>query len=62
MIEIMSARMTGGGFGGCTVALVKSSEVNGITNRIATDYEAKTGIKPSLFVSRPAAGASLLRS
>jgi galactokinase len=59
---VYGCRMTGGGFGGCTVALVKSSEVEGITNRIATDYEAKTGIKPSLFVSRPAAGASLLRS
>jgi galactokinase len=59
---VYGCRMTGGGFGGCTVALVKSNEVAGITNRIATDYEAKTGIKPSLFVSRPAAGAALLRS
>jgi galactokinase len=59
---VYGCRMTGGGFGGCTVALVKSSAVEGITNRISTDYEAKTGIKPSLFVSRPAAGAALLRS
>ena len=58
---VYGCRMTGGGFGGCTVALVKSSEVEGITNRIAADYEAKTSIKPSLFVSRPAAGAVLLK-
>jgi len=58
---VYGCRMTGGGFGGCTVALVKSSAVARITNRIAADYEAKTGIKPSLFVSRPAAGAVLLK-
>jgi hypothetical protein len=40
---------------------VNSSEVEGITNRIAADYVAKTNIKPSLFVSRPAAGAVLLK-
>ena len=58
---VYGCRMTGGGFGGCTVALVKSSEVAGIINRIAVDYEAKTSIKPSLFVSRPAGGAVLLK-
>lgn len=58
---VYGCRMTGGGFGGCTVALVKSGEVEGISNRIEADYEAKTGIKPSLFVSRPAAGAALLK-
>ncbi len=58
---VYGCRMTGGGFGGCTVALVKSSEVAGISTRIATDYEKQTGIKPSLFVSRPASGAVLLK-
>jgi len=58
---VYGCRMTGGGFGGCTVALVKSSEVAGISSRIAADYEKQTGIKPSLFVSRPAAGAVLLK-
>ena len=54
-------RMTGGGFGGCTVALVQAGKVAAITERIASEYEQLTGIKPSSFVSRPAAGATLLR-
>ncbi len=53
-------RMTGGGFGGCTVALVQASQVAAISNRIAAEYEQRTGIKPTLFVSRPAAGATVL--
>jgi galactokinase len=54
-------RMTGGGFGGCTVALVQAGKVAAITERIASEYEQLTGIKPSSFVSRPAAGATSLR-
>jgi galactokinase len=58
---VYGCRMTGGGFGGCTVALVKSSEVDSISNSIAVNYEKRTGIKPSLFVSRPAAGAKRMK-
>lgn len=54
-------RMTGGGFGGCTVALVQADKVAAISQRIATEYEKRTQIKPTLFVSRPAAGATVLK-
>ena len=54
-------RMTGGGFGGCTVALVQADKVAAISQRIATEYEKRTRIKPTLFVSRPAAGATVLK-
>jgi galactokinase len=53
--------MTGGGFGGCTVALVESNKVATISTRIAQEYERQTRIKPTLFVSRPAAGATVLK-
>ncbi len=53
-------RMTGGGFGGCTVALVQADKVATISDRMAGEYEKRTRIKPSLFVSRPADGATLL--
>ncbi|HPC61428.1 MAG TPA: galactokinase [Verrucomicrobiota bacterium] len=59
---VYGCRMTGGGFGGCTVALVRAESVQAIADRIAADYEKRTGIKPSLFVSRPAAGATVLRA
>lgn len=58
---VIGCRMTGGGFGGCTVALVKTDKVDAISETIARKYEAKTKIKPSLFVSRPAAGATVVK-
>ncbi len=58
---VYGCRMTGGGFGGCTVALVDSSRVQAISEQIAAAYEKKTGIKPTLFESRPAAGASVIK-
>jgi galactokinase len=57
---VFGCRMTGGGFGGCTVALVQADQIAVISNRIATEYERRTRIKPSLFVSRPAAGATMI--
>jgi galactokinase len=54
-------RMTGGGFGGCAVALVKADAVDVISNWMAAEYRKKTRIEPTIFVSRPAAGASVLK-
>ena len=59
---VIGCRMTGGGFGGCAVAMVNADAVVGICDRIAFEYERRTKIKPTLFVSRPAAGATLLQS
>ncbi len=59
---VFGCRMTGGGFGGCAVALVRADAVDAISTTIASEYEAVTSIKPSLFVSRPAAGAMIVRS
>jgi galactokinase len=58
---VFGCRMTGGGFGGCTVALVKSDKVGAISDHVAAEYEKRTKIKPTLFVSRPAAGATVLK-
>jgi galactokinase len=58
---VYGCRMTGGGFGGCTVALVEAKKVHDISNRIAAEYEDRTKIKPTLFVSRPAAGATVIK-
>jgi galactokinase len=59
---VIGCRMTGGGFGGCAVAMVNADAVAAISDRIASEYERRTKIKPTLFVSRPAAGATLLQS
>lgn len=59
---VYGCRMTGGGFGGCCVALVKTSAVDAITKKIAADYNAKTNIEPAIFASRPASGATIIQS
>jgi galactokinase len=58
---VSGCRMTGGGFGGCAVALVRTDAVTAVSERIASEYERRTGIKPTLFVSRPAGGATVLK-
>jgi galactokinase len=59
---VIGCRMTGGGFGGCAVAMVNADAVTAISDRIASEYERRTKIKPTIFVSRPAAGATLLQA
>ena len=59
---VNGCRMTGGGFGGCTVALVRADAVAAVSERIAAEYERRTKIKPTLFVSRPAAGATMVKA
>jgi galactokinase len=58
---VWGCRMTGGGFGGCAVALVKTDAVETISNTIAAGYKKRTGIEPAIFVSRPASGAAILK-
>jgi galactokinase len=58
---VYGCRMTGGGFGGCCVALVKTGAVPEITRRIAAEYKARTKIDAIIFASRPAAGATILK-
>ncbi len=58
---VYGCRMTGGGFGGCAVALVKTDAVESVSAQIEKDYKSKTGISAALFVSRPAGGATVLQ-
>lgn len=56
------ARMTGGGFGGCTVNLVDASSAQTFAEEISRAYEAKTGIHPEVYICEPASGAGVLES
>jgi galactokinase len=51
------ARMTGGGFGGCTINLVERSEACGFSERMAKDYQDATQIRPEIYVTGAANGA-----
>jgi galactokinase len=59
---VYGCRMTGGGFGGCTVALVKADAVDAISKKISQEYKKKTGLEATIFVSRPAAGATVIKA
>ena len=55
----LGARMTGGGFGGCTVALVREGAVPSVTEAIQKEYPARTGKTPQVYVCRATDGAGL---
>jgi galactokinase len=57
---VFGCRMTGGGFGGCAVALVKTDLVEPIMRWMSEHYELRTKIIPALFVCRPADGARVV--
>jgi galactokinase len=57
---VFGCRMTGGGFGGCAVALVKAAEVERLSKLFMAGYERKTRNLPILFATRPASGARIL--
>jgi galactokinase len=59
---VIGCRMTGGGFGGCVVCLVKTAAVQHITRSLDPAYEKKTGKQATIFSSRPAAGARVLQA
>ena len=47
---VYGARMTGGGFGGCTVNLVEKSEVGRFSSGVSEAYKATTGIHPAIYL------------
>ncbi len=53
---VLGARLTGGGFGGCTVNLVQVDQVDDFCTALARQYEETTGRAPTIYVSRPAPG------
>ena len=59
---VFGCRMTGGGFGGCAVALIQTGRQEAVANEITDRYRRRTGIAATLFASRPAQGACLIES
>jgi galactokinase len=54
---VYGARMTGGGFGGCTVNLLRADACAAFTEHIGRAYQEATGIIPEVYVCQPAQGA-----
>ncbi len=58
--SVYGARMTGGGFGGCIVALVKSADVEKVAAEMLEGYRNALGIETTYLVTRPGEGARVL--
>ncbi|MCB1021512.1 MAG: galactokinase [Bryobacterales bacterium] len=54
---VIGARMTGGGFGGCTVNLVERGAVEAFQEAVAEAYQARFGWKPPIYVCNSGDGA-----
>ncbi|MFZ0771146.1 MAG: galactokinase [Candidatus Sulfotelmatobacter sp.] len=52
-------RMTGGGFGGCTVNLVAATEAEGFADEVSSRYRQATGIEPAVYICSAADGAGV---
>eukprot|EP00984_Skeletonema_dohrnii_P025254 scaffold14368_cov214-Skeletonema_dohrnii-CCMP3373.AAC.5 len=57
---VFGSRLTGGGFGGCTVTLVKKDSAQQLIEYLKTQYEAKTGTKCVCFETAAASGAKAI--
>ena len=56
---VIGSRMTGGGFGGCTISLVQHDAVDALRAAVEREYPARTGCSPQLWTVRATAGAGL---
>lgn len=56
--QVIGARMTGGGFGGCTVNLVRRDGLEAVCRQISLGYQKETNITLKLWVVNAADGAS----
>ena len=68
MVEIASrqrgvsgARMTGGGFGGCTINLVAVADSLEFQRNVASEYQLRTGLSPDIFICEASAGAESVK-
>ena len=57
---VFGCRMTGGGFGGCCIALVQAARAAEVEAALRAGYRAATGIEPTIFATQPADGPTIL--
>lgn len=60
--DCIGARMTGAGFGGCAIALVRKNKFDDFSSKLASKYEEKIGYKPEVFASEIGDGVRELKT
>jgi galactokinase len=59
---VYGTRMTGGGFGGCTINLVDAEHTAEFQRRVWAEYESKIGLHPDIYICEASQGAELVES
>ena len=60
--SVIGSRMTGAGFGGCTVSIVHRDALEIFQNRVTAEYHKQTGIEPEIYLCNVSNGAQVFRS
>jgi Galactokinase len=58
---VIGSRMTGGGFGGCTVTMVARDALDDLSRAIEREYPRRTGLEAALYVTEAVDGAGMVR-
>lgn len=59
---VIAARQSGGGFGGCMIAYVESSQVEPFSKYVREAYKHATGITPATYITEPTEGSGVLKT
>lgn len=54
---VLGSRMTGGGFGGCTVSLVREEAISAFIEKVGAEYTEKTGLTADFYIAEIGEGA-----
>src|SRR5690606_26535062 len=57
---VLGARMMGGGFGGCTINLVKGDQVDAVVEAVTAAYKEKTGQDAQVYIARISEGTTMI--
>jgi galactokinase len=58
---VVASRMTGAGFGGCTVSLVKHGAEEALRDAVLAQYQKRTGLQPRVYIVAAVDGAGLVQ-